>query len=150
MSKLSPNFERSEFEKSGQMPDECVPLFAEFCHEVLEPIRDHFGKPVRVTSGYRSPERNAAIGGSKTSQHVATPSHCAADIQIVGHDIVEAFDWIRLHSMLPFDQAILEYGQITESQGDDCIHLSYAIQPRRMAMVGATNGRTSYVRVEVG
>lgn len=148
--KLSPNFQRSEFEKSGPMPDNCVPMYVRLCNEILEPIREHFGKAIRITSGYRSPEHNAAIGGSKTSQHVGTPTHCAADIQIADTDIAEAFNWIRLHSMLPFDQAILEYGRAVESDLDDCIHLSYSIEPRRMAMVGATNNRAPYVRVDVG
>ena len=40
------------------------------CKEVLQPIRDKYGKAITVTSGYRSPKLNAAVGGVKTSQHV--------------------------------------------------------------------------------
>src|SRR5574343_987821 len=38
--------------------------------KVLDPLRDAYGKPIRVNSGYRSPALNAAVKGSKTSQHV--------------------------------------------------------------------------------
>ena len=49
--------------------------------EVLQPIRDSWGLPIRITSGYRSPKLNAAIKGSKTSQHVLGE---AVDIKAVG------------------------------------------------------------------
>ena len=37
---------------------------------LLQCIREHFGRPVHITSGYRTASRNAAVGGSKTSQHL--------------------------------------------------------------------------------
>ena len=37
------------------------------CQEVLQPIRDKYGRAITVTSGYRSPKLNAAVGGVKTS-----------------------------------------------------------------------------------
>ena len=39
-------------------------------NNVLDPLRDAYGKPIRVNSGYRSPALNAAVKGSKTSQHM--------------------------------------------------------------------------------
>jgi uncharacterized protein YcbK (DUF882 family) len=57
---------------------------------ILDPLRAHLGRPVRVTSGYRSPEVNTRIGGSKTSAHM---SGDAADIKVDGvdaHGIVAA------------------------------------------------------------
>jgi len=51
------------------------------CENVLQPVREHFGKSVTVNSGYRSPESNAAVGGSKTSDHCKGQ---AADIEIDG------------------------------------------------------------------
>lgn len=146
---LSPNFKRSEFEKSGPMPDDVVPVYAVLCNQILEHIRAKFGLPIKITSGYRSPSHNVSINGSKTSQHVATPSYCAADFQVVGGDLVVVFDWIRKESFLPFDQVILEYGRAVETDTDDCIHISWKVEPRRTAMVGATNNRAPYVRVEV-
>ena len=72
---------------------------------VLQPLRDHFGVPIRVTSGYRSPALNRAIGGSSSSWH----SHgCAADIQIPSGrvSLKEVFEWI--YRNLPYTELIAE------------------------------------------
>lgn len=47
------------------------------CQKILEPVRERFGHPIHVTSGYRSAELNRAVGGSRTSQHMTGD---AADI----------------------------------------------------------------------
>ncbi|HQR18331.1 MAG TPA: D-Ala-D-Ala carboxypeptidase family metallohydrolase [Gemmatimonadales bacterium] len=73
--------------------------------EMLEVIRAHFGRPIAVHSGYRSPQVNAAIGGSKTSQHMKAE---AADFHVDGVPLVDVFDWIRKESGLAFGQVILE------------------------------------------
>lgn len=149
MSKLSPNFEPREFEKNDPIPSECIPVFEFLCAEILEKTRAHFGKPVKITSGYRSPHHNAAIGGSATSQHVATAFHCAADFQVQDTDPADVFDWLRMQPF-PYDQLILEYGPAKESSLDDCVHVSVSLNgaPRHMAMIGATHGRSRYVRVD--
>ena len=147
--KLSANFSREEFERSGRMPEACVESYRKLCSQVLESVRTKFGRPVNITSGYRSPEANARVGGSPASQHVANLLKCAADFQIPGISVVEVFDWIRLKSGLPFDQLILEFGSKEELETDDCIHVSWTPNPRRIALVGATRNRTPYVRVEV-
>lgn len=41
----------------------------ELINKVLDPLRKAYGKPITVTSGYRSPRLNASVGGVKTSQH---------------------------------------------------------------------------------
>lgn len=72
---------------------------------VLQPLRDHFGVPIRVTSGYRSPALNRAIGGSSSSWH----SHgCAADIQIPSGRVPlkDVFEYI--HNNLPYTELIAE------------------------------------------
>ena len=51
---------------------------------VLQCIREHFGKPVHITSGYRTAEHNAAVGGSKSSQHLLGR---AADFYVEGVDV---------------------------------------------------------------
>jgi len=72
------------------------------CSEVLDPLRRHLGRPIRVTSGYRAPAVNRAVGGSATSAHVRGE---AADIKVEGMtatDIVNALLGIGVQ----FDQAI--------------------------------------------
>ena len=59
--------------------------------KVLQPVRDHFAKSVRVTSGYRSENLCEAIGSSKTSQHAKGE---AADYEITGIDNKELAEWI--------------------------------------------------------
>lgn len=73
--------------------------------EMLEAVRAHFGRPIAVHSGYRSPAVNAAVGGSKTSQHMKAE---AADFHVDGVPLVDVFDWIREESGLHYGQVILE------------------------------------------
>ena len=74
------------------------------CEKILEPVRNHFGKPVQINSSYRSPLVNKAVGGSKTSQHV---NGQAIDFEIPGIDNKVVADWIG--DNLEFDQVILEF-----------------------------------------
>ena len=74
------------------------------CEKILEPVRAHFGKPVKINSSYRSPLVNKAVGGSKTSQHV---NGQAIDFEIMGVDNKAVADWIG--DNLEFDQVILEF-----------------------------------------
>jgi zinc D-Ala-D-Ala carboxypeptidase len=82
------------------------------CLQLLEPIRAQFG-PVVVTSGYRCPALNAAIGGVPTSQHAIAE---AADFIVPGRDLDTVFEWIR-GSSLEYGQVILEPGWIHISLG---------------------------------
>lgn len=75
--------------------------------KVLQPIRDHFGEPIIVTSGYRSPALNKAVNGSPTSFH---SFGCAADIRFkrgyTNRKMREIFEFIY-HS-LPYTELIAE------------------------------------------
>lgn len=146
---LSEHFTLAEFCRGGEPPADSIPLAQEFCVKVLEPLRAHLGAPVIITSGYRSPGHNAAVGGVADSCHVWTPLRCAADIRVPGWSLRDVFDWIRLVSALPFDKVILERGPDSSHEGDDCIHLQYSRQPRRMAFLGKTRGAGDYVGVRV-
>lgn len=75
---------------------------------VLDPLREHLGRPVRVTSGYRSPAVNARVGGSSTSQHMRGE---AADIKVDGLTNVEIATAIH-RLRLPVDQCIVERGLV--------------------------------------
>ncbi len=115
---------------------------------ILEPIRNHFNVPVRITSGYRNRVYNKSVGGSRDSQHVYTKERCAADIQVPEVPLQQVFDWIRLKSGLLYDQVILERGKLKRHEYDDCIHLSYVRRPRRLALEGSTHGAGGYTRVK--
>lgn len=71
--------------------------------KVLQPVRNEFGSPVIVTSGYRSKELNRYIGGSSTSHHVYG---CAADIRVKNVAPRDVFDYI--YWSLPFTELIAE------------------------------------------
>ena len=74
--KLSANFTVAEF----ACKDGSDPVFVDSSlTALLQQIRDHFGRPVVITSGYRTGTHNTAVGGSKSSQHLLGK---AADIQV--------------------------------------------------------------------
>lgn len=79
---LTKNFSLSEFQcKSGAaVPDDLLPKIKKLA-ESLQALRDDIGLPIKINSGYRSPEHNAKIGGVKNSQHT---KGTAADIAVVG------------------------------------------------------------------
>ena len=78
--KLSPAFKVREFRcRDGSdaiMIDQTLVV-------LLQAIREHFGKPITITSGYRTAAHNAAVGGAKSSQHLLGR---AADIQVQDTD----------------------------------------------------------------
>ena len=74
------------------------------CTNILDPLREAIGVPIRVTSGYRSPDLNALIHGAKSSQHLEGK---AADIQAPGKSVLELFQTV-IRLGLPFDQVIYE------------------------------------------
>lgn len=76
------------------------------CGNVLEPVRAHFGKPVVVSSGYRSPKVNVAIGGAPTSQHCLGE---AADFTVPGISNLDVCQWMM--RALKYDQLIYEFGE---------------------------------------
>lgn len=145
--KLSPHFDRAEFERDQcVMPDEeVVAAYRTLCLVLLEPIRAAFPEPFYITSGYRSQEANKRIGGAPGSQHIATGSQAAADFYLESYHAAmqPVFDWIRM-SQLPFDQLILEHGK-----HGDVIHISWAKNYRRQALEGATFNQSTYQAREV-
>lgn len=102
------------------------------CKNCLEIIREHYNKPVIITSGYRSPELNKAIGGVSTSQHSKGQ---AADFIIRGISIAEIVGWCR--NNLVFDQLINEKNQ--------WVHISYNPECNRKQVL-FFNGKT-YLRI---
>jgi hypothetical protein len=122
--KLSEHLDLSEVIRSdsakrngiSNMPtEEHIANFMLLAEKIFEPIREHFGVPIRISSGYRSKELNAKIGGSATSQH---SSGEALDIDMDGTSISnkQIFDYIK--DNLEFDQLINEFNY-------SWVHVSY-------------------------
>ena len=74
------------------------------CQNILQPLRDYYGRPLRVTSGYRSPELCEAIGSKATSQHTKGE---AVDFEVIGVANIQVAYFIEANC--DFDQLILEY-----------------------------------------
>jgi len=87
---VTKNFKLSELEFSDAIPPELVANAVELLKN-LQVIRDHFQKPIVIISGYRSPARNAAVGGADKSQHLEAK---AADIKIAGIPTEEIYNRI--------------------------------------------------------
>jgi len=111
------------------------------CEMILQPIRDHFGQVVSVSSGYRSPELCVAIGSSTKSQHA---SGCAADFEIFGISNKELADYIDQN--LDYDQLILEYWKGEDEPNSGWVHCSFNTQGNRKQYLRAykENGSTKY------
>lgn len=121
---ISKNFGLDEFTKSAKAkqlginnePDVTALMnIQELVNKVLQPLRDGLGVPIIITSGYRSPALNAAIGGATNSQHMKGE---AADIK--SNDNARMFNYIKNH--LPYDQLIWEAG---DDDQPDWVHVSY-------------------------
>jgi zinc D-Ala-D-Ala carboxypeptidase len=134
---LSKNLELSEVTRSetakrrgiSNMPtEEHIENFKKLAENVFQPIRDHFGVPIRISSGYRSEALNKAIGGAGkmvNGKYVPSSQHCtgeAIDIDMDGTSITnkQVFDYIKAN--LEFDQLIWEFGT---DANPDWVHVSY-------------------------
>ena len=108
---------------------------------ILQPIRDHFGQVVSVSSGYRSPELCVAIGSSTQSQHARGES---ADFEIFGVSNKELADYIDQN--LDYDQLILEYWKGEDEPNSGWVHCSYTNGSNRKQYLRAykENGSTKY------
>lgn len=86
MTQLTPNFNAAEFicRDGSEHSIDCGLL------AMLQAVRSHFGKPVTITSGYRSPSYNAKVGGAPNSYHV---KGLAADFAVPGVPIRNVHDW---------------------------------------------------------
>jgi len=113
----------------------------EVSKNIFQPCREHFGKPLAVTSGYRSEALNEAINGSKTSQHSKGEAlDLDADV-FGGFSNAELFNYIKDH--LDFDQLIWEFGN---NNNPAWVHCSYKTRGNRNEVLIAikTNNQTTY------
>lgn len=147
---LSKNFSLAEMTRSTtaqkkrieNVPNEAqIEFLRELCENVLQPVRDEFG-PIHISSGYRSPKLNVAIGGSTSSQHCALRG-AAADISM-GDDNKDIFNYIK--DELVFDQLIWEFG---DDENPAWVHVSYHYGHNRGQVLRAVkvNKRTKYLEM---
>jgi zinc D-Ala-D-Ala carboxypeptidase len=147
---LTENFSLHEMTKSEtalrkNMPNE--PTEADIANlkllaeKVLQPLRDHYGVGIKVNSGYRSPDVNAAVGGSRTSDHCKGQ---AADIEIAGVPNATLAQYIK--DSLQYTQLILEF--YTPGVPDSgWVHVSYDANNLKRQTLTATkkDGKTAYL-----
>ena len=150
MTQLTKNFSLAEMVKSETAlrhgmennpgPDELNNLL-ELCANVLQPIRDHYQKGVKVNSGYRSPDVNAKVGGSRTSDHCRGT---AADIEIPGVPNADLANWIKEN--LSYTQLILEFYTVGVPDSG-WVHVSYDPKNLKKQDLTATkqDGKTVYL-----
>ena len=124
--KLSKNFSLEEMLSSDTarrcgidnkpQSEEVVENLRALCLEVLQPLRDHLGRPVTITSGYRCKELNKRVGGVRNSQHLKGE---AADIRVKNREeLIEMMKFLMDETQ--FDQLIWEKAGATE-----WVHVSY-------------------------
>ena len=147
--KLSPNFSLAEMIKSdtalrldmeNEPDDDHIDNMIALCENVLQKVRDHYGKGVKVNSGFRHPDVNAKVGGSKTSDHCRG---MAADIEIPGVANADLAEWIVENC--EFRQVILEF--YTPGVPDSgWVHVSYNSDDNKKQVLTAMkeNGKTVY------
>jgi len=118
--------------------------FKKLAENIFEPIREHFAVPIHISSGYRSKELNASIGGASSSQHCQGE---AIDIDMDGSSSgvsnADVFKYIKDH--LNFDQLIWEFGS---DSNPDWVHVSYEStgkQRKQILKAVKAGGKTSYV-----
>ena len=102
---------------------------------ILEPLREAFGRPIYINSGFRCPKLNAAVGGVATSQHMrgqAADIVCKIDGVVSPRGNKELFDLIQKLG-LPFDQLINE--NPTAGGLPQWVHVSWAPYPRKQVFV---------------
>ena len=148
--KLSEHFNLKEFTKSETATRKRIDNtpnaqhaqnLKNVCDKILEPVRKHFGKPVRINSGYRGPALNAAVGGSSKSQHCNGE---AVDFEIDGLPNPELAKWVSENC--DFDQIILEFYDPKEGPNSGWVHASYSAGKNRKQKLTAVtvNGKTVY------
>ena len=111
------------------------------CTNVFDKVREHFGKPIGISSGFRSVELNAKIGGSKTSQHCEGKALDVDGDMFGGINNKELFFYIKENCI--FDQLIWEFGS---ENAPDWVHVSYNEGKNRKQVLRGlkSGGKTIY------
>ena len=103
---------------------EIVNNLEQLVDSILDPLREAYGKPIKVNSGYRCEALNVAVGGSKTSQH---RYGLAADITTGSRLENKKLFILAKQLNLPFDQLI-------DEKAYSWIHISFSKNPRKQVL----------------
>ena len=138
---------------SNMPTPEHIENFKKLAENVFQPIREHFGCPIHISSGYRSEALNKAIGGAGkviNGKYVASSQHCrgeAIDIDMDGsaNGVTNkmVFDFIKAN--VNFDQLIWEFGT---DANPDWVHVSYnsdGAQRKQILVAKRSGSKTVYV-----
>lgn len=98
---------------------------------VLDPIRQAWGQPLIVTSGFRSPQLNAAVGGVPTSAHM---EGCAADIVLPHWSTMKVGELYNLISWL-VESGAIDIDQVIYYRKKKMIHISNDLPCRKQFIV---------------
>jgi len=150
---LSKSFTLNELTKSQEAlrlnidntpSDEHILNLKILCENILQPVRDFYGMPLSVSSGYRSATLCEAVGSSSKSQHTKGQ---AADFEIFSIANKELADWITTN--LEYDQCILEFWNEREPNSG-WVHCSYSINGNRKQYLKAqkVSGKIVYSPME--
>lgn len=148
--KLSENFTLDEFLVSqtasrdgiDNIPSpEVVENLRNLVINILQPLRNKFG-PMSISSGFRCPKLNTAIGGAVNSQHIYG---MAADINVPGLGNDDLAEYIR--DNMDFDQVILEFYTLGRPSSG-WVHVSFNTKGNKKDVLTAVkqNGKTVYLK----
>lgn len=101
----------------NKIPKDCLGNVLQLIERVLDPLREAYGKPIIVTSGYRCPALNKAVGGSPTSDHM---TGCAADIVGTPNRPEE-----NKHLFYLIQSLGLDFDQLIDEKNGSWVHVSF-------------------------
>lgn len=136
--KITSNFTLEEFIRSNtatrlgitNLPNkEQIANIYDLCKNVLQPIRQAYGKPIIVTSGFRCPELNKAVGGVPTSEHL---QGMAADIRSLSDSRQDNQELFKVCVQV---LRYRSFGQLINEHNYDWIHVSYNPNRNRKEMI---------------
>ena len=108
-----------------------VERMKKFANEVLDVIRSHWGQPLLVSSGYRVPELNVAVGGSPTSDH---QNGLAVDVKLSSWSKRKISELYHLIYELA-EKGVIEIDQVIYYRGKKIIHIGVGERLRRQFIV---------------
>lgn len=158
MKNLSPNLSYNEAVRSStairfgiaNIPDDRqLAIMEHLAINLFEPVRNHFDKPIRVSSFYRSPQLNRKIGGASNSDHMVLEDVAAIDLDndaLTWTGVTNADIFWYIYDHLDYYKLIWEFG---DDKNPDWVHISFSLDDKKNKRkhtyyVHKPKGRTVY------